>query len=227
MRVFCRLTKKPLGNRASQLSDAALSQAVSQGNWEKAWPGHRPRPPPFSNSNNDWSAGAAGVGWGRNQDSQPRLGVRPPFWFVWLSGTFRVPSRFRAVLHVRGPRGPRPSVRLEPGSAPGGSGGGGRMSAEAADREAATSSRPCTPPQTSWFEFLLQESLLEKHLRKPCPGKRGPCGPRTALGAPGAPRLPLPRPNDPGRRASGPSCGAARSLTGHQNCPRGAPLREA
>ncbi|KAM9690209.1 integrator complex subunit 8 isoform 5-T7 [Dama dama] len=43
------------------------------------------------------------------------------------------------------------------------------MSAEAADREAATSSRPCTPPQTSWFEFLLQESLLEKHLRKPCP----------------------------------------------------------
>ncbi|XP_030880070.1 integrator complex subunit 8 [Leptonychotes weddellii] len=43
------------------------------------------------------------------------------------------------------------------------------MSAEAADREAATSSRPCTPPQTSWFEFLLEESLLEKHLRKPCP----------------------------------------------------------
>lgn len=47
------------------------------------------------------------------------------------------------------------------------------MSAEAADREAATSSRPCTPPQTCWFEFLLEESLLEKHLRKPCPGKRG------------------------------------------------------
>ncbi|XP_023599370.1 integrator complex subunit 8 isoform X2 [Myotis lucifugus] len=44
------------------------------------------------------------------------------------------------------------------------------MSAEAADREAATSSRPCTPPQdllvrSSW----LEESLLEKHLRKPCP----------------------------------------------------------
>lgn len=57
------------------------------------------------------------------------------------------------------------------------------MSAEAADREAATSSRPCTPPQTSWFEFLLQESLLEKHLRKPCPGKRGARGPGTALGA--------------------------------------------
>lgn len=47
------------------------------------------------------------------------------------------------------------------------------MSAEAADREAATSSRPCTPPQTCWFEFLLEESLLEKHLRKPCPGEPG------------------------------------------------------
>lgn len=46
------------------------------------------------------------------------------------------------------------------------------MSAEAADREAATSSRPCTPPQTCWFEFLLEESLLEKHLRKACPGER-------------------------------------------------------
>uniref|UniRef100_A0A8C9EI70 Integrator complex subunit 8 n=1 Tax=Pavo cristatus TaxID=9049 RepID=A0A8C9EI70_PAVCR len=43
------------------------------------------------------------------------------------------------------------------------------MSAEAADREAATSSRPCTPPQTSWFEFLLEEDLLEQHLRKPSP----------------------------------------------------------
>ncbi|NXP08235.1 INT8 protein, partial [Thinocorus orbignyianus] len=43
------------------------------------------------------------------------------------------------------------------------------MSAEAADREAATSSRPCTPPQTSWFEFLLEEGLLEKHLQKPSP----------------------------------------------------------
>ncbi|XP_067146416.1 integrator complex subunit 8 isoform X2 [Apteryx mantelli] len=43
------------------------------------------------------------------------------------------------------------------------------MSAEAADREAATSSRPCTPPQTSWFEFLLEEALLEQHLRKPSP----------------------------------------------------------
>uniref|UniRef100_A0A8C0QNT6 Integrator complex subunit 8 n=1 Tax=Chelonoidis abingdonii TaxID=106734 RepID=A0A8C0QNT6_CHEAB len=43
------------------------------------------------------------------------------------------------------------------------------MSAEAADREAATSSRPCTPPQTSWFEFLLEEALLETHLKKPCP----------------------------------------------------------
>ena len=100
------------------------------------------------------------------------------------------------------------------------------MSAEAADREAATSSRPCTPPQTSWFEFLLQESLLEKHLRKPFPGKRGARGPRIALGAPAAPRrLPLPR--GPGRRASGPSPGAAPSLTGHQTCRRGTPLREA
>ncbi|NXS60538.1 INT8 protein, partial [Brachypteracias leptosomus] len=43
------------------------------------------------------------------------------------------------------------------------------MSAEAADREAATSSRPCTPPQTSWFEFLLEETLLEQHLQKPSP----------------------------------------------------------
>ncbi|XP_039936679.1 integrator complex subunit 8 [Hirundo rustica] len=43
------------------------------------------------------------------------------------------------------------------------------MSAEAADREAATSSRPCTPPQTSWFEFVLEESLLEQHLQKPSP----------------------------------------------------------
>uniref|UniRef100_A0A8B9FY85 Integrator complex subunit 8 n=1 Tax=Amazona collaria TaxID=241587 RepID=A0A8B9FY85_9PSIT len=43
------------------------------------------------------------------------------------------------------------------------------MSAEAADREAATSSRPCTPPQTSWFEFLLEEALLEQHLQKPSP----------------------------------------------------------
>ncbi|XP_053571189.1 integrator complex subunit 8 [Bombina bombina] len=46
---------------------------------------------------------------------------------------------------------------------------GKKMSAEAADREAATSSRPCTPPQTSWFEFLLDESLLESHLQKSFP----------------------------------------------------------
>uniref|UniRef100_A0A8C8RYA9 Integrator complex subunit 8 n=2 Tax=Pelusios castaneus TaxID=367368 RepID=A0A8C8RYA9_9SAUR len=45
----------------------------------------------------------------------------------------------------------------------------GAMSAEAADREAVTSSRPCTPPQTSWFEFLLEEALLETHLKKACP----------------------------------------------------------
>ncbi|KAM4688564.1 integrator complex subunit 8 [Discoglossus pictus] len=46
---------------------------------------------------------------------------------------------------------------------------GKKLSAEAADREAATSSRPCTPPQTSWFEFLLDESLLESHLLKAFP----------------------------------------------------------
>lgn len=45
-----------------------------------------------------------------------------------------------------------------------------KMSAEAADREAATSSRPCTPPQTSWFEFLLDDSLMEAHLQKLFPG---------------------------------------------------------
>uniref|UniRef100_A0A8C1HS93 Integrator complex subunit 8 n=1 Tax=Cyprinus carpio carpio TaxID=630221 RepID=A0A8C1HS93_CYPCA len=39
------------------------------------------------------------------------------------------------------------------------------MSAEAADREAVSGSRPCTPPQASWFEFLLDPSLLEQHLR--------------------------------------------------------------
>ncbi|KAG8441765.1 hypothetical protein GDO86_010805 [Hymenochirus boettgeri] len=44
-----------------------------------------------------------------------------------------------------------------------------KMSAEAADREAATSSRPCTPPQTAWFEFLLDETLLENHLQKSSP----------------------------------------------------------
>uniref|UniRef100_A0A665TS11 INTS8 TPR repeats domain-containing protein n=1 Tax=Echeneis naucrates TaxID=173247 RepID=A0A665TS11_ECHNA len=44
------------------------------------------------------------------------------------------------------------------------------MSAEAADRVAAVgSSRPSTPLQTSWFEFLLDGSLLEKHLQKSNP----------------------------------------------------------
>ncbi|TRY99025.1 hypothetical protein DNTS_024573 [Danionella cerebrum] len=43
------------------------------------------------------------------------------------------------------------------------------MSAEAADREAVSGSRPCTPPQTSWFEFLLDPSLLEQHLQSPHP----------------------------------------------------------
>ncbi|XP_055489668.1 integrator complex subunit 8 isoform X3 [Leucoraja erinacea] len=48
------------------------------------------------------------------------------------------------------------------------------MSAEAADREAATSSRPSTPPQTIWFEFLLDEGLLEKHLQKCYPADPSP-----------------------------------------------------
>lgn len=46
------------------------------------------------------------------------------------------------------------------------------MSAEAADRVAAViSSRPSTPLQISWFEFLLDNSLLEKHLQKPNAGQ--------------------------------------------------------
>lgn len=48
----------------------------------------------------------------------------------------------------------------------------GRMSVETADRVAAvTSSRPSTPLQTSWFEFLLDGSLLENHLQKSYPGQ--------------------------------------------------------
>uniref|UniRef100_A0A674EL12 Integrator complex subunit 8 n=1 Tax=Salmo trutta TaxID=8032 RepID=A0A674EL12_SALTR len=43
------------------------------------------------------------------------------------------------------------------------------MSAEAADRVAVSGSRPSTPPQTSWFEFLLDEMLLENHLQKSHP----------------------------------------------------------
>ncbi|XP_043922110.1 integrator complex subunit 8-like [Protopterus annectens] len=42
------------------------------------------------------------------------------------------------------------------------------MSAEVADWEATAGSRPCTPPQASWFEFLLNEPLLEQHLQKYC-----------------------------------------------------------
>ncbi|XP_031442190.1 integrator complex subunit 8 isoform X1 [Clupea harengus] len=44
-----------------------------------------------------------------------------------------------------------------------------KMSAEAADREAVTGSRPSTPPLTSWFEFILDLELLEKYLQKPNP----------------------------------------------------------
>lgn len=44
------------------------------------------------------------------------------------------------------------------------------MSAEAADRVATvTGSRPNSPLQTSWFEFLLDGTLLEKHLQKSNP----------------------------------------------------------
>ncbi|XP_031730742.1 integrator complex subunit 8 isoform X3 [Anarrhichthys ocellatus] len=43
----------------------------------------------------------------------------------------------------------------------------GRMSSETVDRVGAVvGSRPSTPLQTSWFEFLLDSSLLEKHLQK-------------------------------------------------------------
>ncbi|XP_010786071.1 integrator complex subunit 8 isoform X1 [Notothenia coriiceps] len=44
------------------------------------------------------------------------------------------------------------------------------MSVETVDRVAAvTSGRPSTPLQTSWFEFLLDGSLLENHLQKSYP----------------------------------------------------------
>uniref|UniRef100_A0A3P8ZRA5 INTS8 TPR repeats domain-containing protein n=1 Tax=Esox lucius TaxID=8010 RepID=A0A3P8ZRA5_ESOLU len=45
----------------------------------------------------------------------------------------------------------------------------GIMDAEAVDRVAVSGSRPTTPPQTSWFEFLLDEMLLEIHLQKSHP----------------------------------------------------------
>ncbi|ELK08671.1 Integrator complex subunit 8 [Pteropus alecto] len=119
----------------------------------------------LSNSSYDWPEAHAQGGGSKSPNSG---GTARPFWIVRVSGTLREQFRSRRFGGSQ-PRGSRPSVRLEPGSVPGGSGGGGKMSAEAADREAATSSRPCTPPQTCWFEFLLEESLLEKHLRKPCP----------------------------------------------------------
>lgn len=128
----------------------------------------------LSNSSYDWPEAHAQGGGSKSPNSG---GTARPFWIVRVSGTLREQFRSRRFGGSQ-PRGSRPSVRLEPGSVPGGSGGGGKMSAEAADREAATSSRPCTPPQTCWFEFLLEESLLEKHLRKPCPGKRGARGER-------------------------------------------------
>lgn len=49
------------------------------------------------------------------------------------------------------------------------------MSAEAADRVAAVASgRPSTPLQTSWFEFLLDGTLLQRHLQKSNPGQLKP-----------------------------------------------------
>ena len=48
----------------------------------------------------------------------------------------------------------------------------GKMSAEAAERvSAAPGGRPSSPVQTSWFEFLLDGSLLETHLHKASPGQ--------------------------------------------------------
>lgn len=97
------------------------------------------------------------------------------------------------------------------------------MSAEAADRGAATSSRPCTPPQT--VRFLLQESLLELTCASPArvarPRRPEDC-PRGSAPAPSSAAT-----QRPGRVAGlpGPSCGAARSLTGHQAPARGA-IRE-
>lgn len=144
-----------------------------------------------------------GEGWEANPGSQLPWPA-PPSWAVCVSGTFLLWSFLWPVPQNTGPEAPLPSVRLEAGSGPGGSGGGGRMSAEAADREAATSSRPCTPPQTCWFEFLLEESLLEKHLRKPCPGEQSV---RRALPAP-QPRSPAaPGPSPPPRVLS--TCGVA------------------
>ncbi|XP_056438263.1 integrator complex subunit 8 isoform X1 [Gadus chalcogrammus] len=46
----------------------------------------------------------------------------------------------------------------------------GKMSVEAAERvSAAPGGRPSSPVQTSWFEFLLDGSLLETHLHKASP----------------------------------------------------------
>lgn len=138
----------------------------------------------LSNSSHDWPEAPAQGGGSKSPNSG---GAGRPFWIVRVSGTLREQSRSQRFGGSQ-PRGSRSSVRLELGSVPGGSGGGGRMSAEAADREAATSSRPCTPPQTCWFEFLLEESLLEKHLRKTCPGKRSTCSRRGAGSGRGAAR---------------------------------------
>lgn len=88
------------------------------------------------------------------------------------------------------------------------------MSAEAADREAATSSRPCTPPQTSWFEFVLEEALLEQHLQKPSPGAC-PAGRRlpAASGSAG--------PRSPALPGAGSFRGAVRRRCGRLCCDAG------
>lgn len=168
------LTEKFPGKRESQ-PRPSFPRIISHGNPEKMGSGGRFRPLTLQLEQRL----ARGASAGRRSKRPNSGGAGRPFWIVRVSETLREQSR-SCRFGGSQPRGSRPSVRLEAGSVPGGSGGGGRMSAEAADREAATSSRPCTPPQTCWFEFLLEESLLEKHLRKPCPGKRGACSRRGA-----------------------------------------------
>lgn len=133
------------------------------GAWQMASPA--PVPVPGRTIGRGARRGGAAAAQGGGSRRLLRAGWRRHFGLCGLPGR-RELGRSAAAVAERRPRGPSPRVGLEAGGVP-----GGRMSAEAADREAATSSRPCTPPQTCWFEFLLEESLLEKHLRKPCPGE--------------------------------------------------------
>ena len=201
IRLFVSLAENLPGYRENPTCDATYSQTISHSNRKEAWSGDRYRPL----SSTRTRIGLEARLWRRKADPgvPATAGLCRHFGLCGFLGSSECSSH-PAVPQITGP-GPRPSVRLEPGSVPGGSGGGGRMSAEAADREAATSSRPCTPPQTCWFEFLLEESLLEKHLRKPCPGKRGAGSPKGAR--PGHRRCPCgshhpapsrPRTCDPG-----------------------------